>query len=204
MSFAEEESILIRKILDGSPEDFRLLIQQYRQLVSHIVSRLLDNGKDQEELGQEIFIKIYNNLSAFQFKSKLSTWIAKIAYNTCLHYLRKKKVPLYDDIVKSNKPDDESTELSKSGIYDVISNDDLPDKIFENKQVIHFVQEEINALPVYFKAVLVFYHLKDMNLQEISYITDLPLNTVKSHLFRARKLLKEKLLNKYTREELCQ
>ncbi|MCP4725539.1 MAG: sigma-70 family RNA polymerase sigma factor [bacterium] len=196
----EDDNRLVHMILEGDPDEYRILIKRYKRLVSNIVAGLVYNREDREEIGQEIFVKIYKNLSTFQFRSKLSTWIAKIAYNTCLKFLRKKKVPLYEDIAQDKKQDVDQAVLR---IDNAVSNEIPPDKDIENSQTLEFVSAEINSLPVQYRAAVTFFHLENMSLQEISRITGQPEGTVKSHLFRARKIIKDRLLEKFKREELC-
>ena len=197
MEFIDNENKLIENILVGNSDDFRILIDKYKKLVSHIVHKLVSNQTERDELGQEIFIKVYQNLSSFQYKSKLSTWIGKIAYNTCLNYLRKKKIPLYDDQIKLDK------DISTVHIEKAKSNDMLPDEILMKRDISKFINAEIEKLPVQYRKAITFFHLDNMSQQEIAEIMDLPLGTVKSYIFRARKLIKDHLLSQFTREELC-
>ena len=89
---------LVRQILDGNELAFERLIRNFQRLVSHIVFRMIDNVSDREDICQDVFVKVYKNLKGFRFDSKLSTWIARIAYNRCINFLEKKKVVLYDDL----------------------------------------------------------------------------------------------------------
>ena len=202
MNSFDSEKELIENILNGNLEDFRLLIEKYKKLVSHIIYRLVTNPSDREELGQEIFIKIYENLGSFQFKSKLSTWIGRIAYNTCLNYLRKKRIPLYDDQVSiENDLSDQSS--SRASISDVKSKTLLPDEDLMQSQTSSFLHQQIEKLPVQYRTVLTFFHLDNLSYLEIGEIMGLPEGTVKSYIFRGRKKLKDHLLAKYNMEELC-
>ena len=67
------------------------------------VFRMIPAGPEREDICQDVFLKIYQHLSRFRFESSLSTWIGRISYNTCLNYLDKKKLPLYDDLGDENK-----------------------------------------------------------------------------------------------------
>ena len=194
---------LVKKILNGNPEDFRLIINKYRKLVYHIVFRLVDNQTDREELGQEIFIKIYRSLPSFRFKSNLATWITKIAYHTSLNYLRKKKIPLYDNSLKNITKNDRTGSGDEPSIQKAVSDTALQDETFMKKEANHFLHQEIERLPVQYKQIITWYHLDSLSYQEIGEIMDMPIGTVKSYMFRARKLLKNRLLAKYKPEELC-
>jgi len=199
MNSIESEKKLVQNILDGESDNFRILIEQYRKLVSHIVCRLVSNPNDRDELGQEIFIKIYQNLQSFQFQSKLSTWIGRIAHNACLNYLRKKRIPLYDDQIANEDEKDENI----ASINDVKSQTFLPDESLNQSQVSSFLNQEIESLPCQHREIISLFHLDNMSIKEICEIMKLPEGTVKSYLFRSRKILKDRLLAKYNPEELC-
>lgn len=199
MNSFDSEKELIQNILNGDPDEFRLLIEQYKKLISHILFRLISNQNDRDELGQEIFIKIYQKLPSFQFKSKLSTWIGRIAYNSCLNYLRKKRIPLYDDQIVYEDEKDKNI----ASINDVKSQILSPDESLNQSQVSSFLNQEIDKLPYQYREIISFFHLDNMSIKEICEIMKLPEGTVKSYLFRSRKLLKERLTAKYNLEELC-
>lgn len=192
MEEREESRQLVAGIIAGETDKFQILIERYQKLVAHIVFRMVAKEADREDVCQDVFVKVYQNLATFQFGSKLSTWIATIAYNTSLNFLEKKKVPLYDDLAPS-----------ETGMERMPSDESLPDEDLEAKDISGLLREEIMNLPVQYRTILALYHLEEMSYKEISAITKLPDGTVKSHLFRARKLLKEKLLAKYSQEDLC-
>jgi RNA polymerase sigma factor (sigma-70 family) len=187
-----DSKLLVKKTLAGNRKAFESIIQQHQRLVSHIVFRMVPNQPDREDICQDVFVKVYQHLGSFQFESKLSTWIAKIAYNTCLNYLEKKKVLLFDDI----SGDDRSLESLPGNAL-------APDRLAEEKQTSSLLRKEIRKLPVHYKTIITLYHLDHMSYNEISEAMDLPGGTVKSHLFRARRLLKERLMSKYQPEDLC-
>lgn len=182
---------LVAKIIAGDARAFKSFILQYQRLVSHIVFRMIFNQADREDICQDVFVKVYQNLKEFNFESKLSTWIAKIAYNTCINYLEKKKVLLMDDLTS------EGQSLDRCSADDI-----LPDESVEKNDLSFRLQAEMEKMPVHFRTILTLYHLDEMSYCEISEIMQLPEGTVKSYLFRARRLLKKKLLSKYQKEEL--
>ena len=190
----------VKKILDGDSQSFRLLVQDYQKLVAHVVFRMISNQADREEIAQEVFLKVYQNLSKFEFNSKLSTWIAKIAYNLSLNFLQKKKVTLLDD-VKNQNTDSGNGKLN-SAIETVYDESDLPDTFTMVNQRNEILNEAIKKLPIQQKTIVTLYHLDEMSYKEIAEIMDLPEGTVKSYLFRARKSLKEQLLKEYQLEEI--
>ena len=189
----EQEILLVEQIQAGDKDAFRLFINQYQKLVFHIVYKTCPDNKDLEDLCQDIFVKIYRNLNGFRNDCKMSTWIAKIAYNTCLNYLKKKKVDLYDDI----SPD-------YVHLDDLSGYTPLPDQNLEQQDVSEHLAKAISRLPGHYQTILQLYHVDEMQYGEISNIMDLPVGTVKSYLFRARNLLKKELLKVYHKEEIWQ
>ena len=187
-----DSKLLVEKTLAGNKKAFESLIGQHQRLVSHFVFRMIENPGDREDLCQDVFLKVYENLGGFKFESKLSTWIAKIAYNTCLNHLEKKRLPLLGDLT----PDERSWDRIPGSAAG-------PHELVQGKELGTLLRSEINKLPVHYRTILTLYHLDQMSYNEIGEIINLPEGTVKSHLFRARKLLKARLTMKYQPEDLC-
>ena len=188
-----DEKGLILKILSGDQQALRQFIDMHQRLVSHIVFRMIPIEREREDICQNIFIKIYQNLGTFHFQSKLSTWIGAIAYNTCLNYLEKKKIPLREDI-----PGDYS--IPDYADTDVL----LPDAHVEREDTSIRIRRELMKLPAIFRTILTLFYLDELSYREIGAVMDLPEGTVKSYLFRGRKYLKDRLLRKYQPEEIWQ
>ena len=186
-----DEKNIIKKILSGEKGAFEQFVEDYQKLVAHIVFRIVPSVQDREDVCQEVFIKIYRNLSGFKYKSKLSTWIARIARNTALNHLEKKKIPSYNDLT----PENEDIENVPDGIVNPLTQTEMSDTA-------EIVRAELAEMPVKYREILTLYHLENMSYEEITEITDLPAGTVKSHLFRGRKFLKDRLLLKYEKKEL--
>ena len=171
--------MLIDRIVGGDTDAFQLVVQEYQTLVSHIVFRMIGNRSEREDLCQEVFIRIYRNLARFRFQAKFSTWIASIAYNACANHLKKKRLPLYDD--------DPHFSERRAG------DSPLPDIRAEGLDMMQRLQEEMARLPAAHRAVLTLFHVDGYRYAEIGMITGLPEGTVKSYLFRGRKMLKDRL-----------
>ena len=182
---------IIKQIQAGNNDAFRLFVDRYQRLVGHIVYRMVSDATSREDLCQDIFLKIYQNLNRFRFESKVSTWIAKIAYNTSINHLKKKKIPLFDDRTGE-----------KVFLENISGDHELPDTFVEQKDRKSRIETEINQMNIRYRTILTLYHLEEMTYTEISQIMDLPMNTVKSDLFRARKNLRKKLMAKYQKEEI--
>jgi len=175
--FNEKE--VVTRVLNGDLRAFELLVKQYEKLIFYVIHRLVKEQQAAEDICQEVFIKVYNSLARFSFQSKLSTWVARIAYLTAINYVRK-----YHREKASEYPED-----IENHHFTV----DTPEQLLTKKDTANYVEQLILQLPEKYRAVLTLYHLNEFSGPEIEEITGMPEGTVKSYLFRARKLLKEKL-----------
>jgi RNA polymerase sigma-70 factor (ECF subfamily) len=174
--FDEEKTI--NEILKGNLTAFQHIVKQYQNLVYSILNRMMTNDEDIEDVGQEVFIKVYDNLKNFKRESKLSTWIAKITYNVAVNYIKKNSKQQFNTI-------DERSDFQFSS--------ETPETKLIGKEFDIYINKLISELPLQYRTVITLYHLDDFSLQEIQKITKFPEGTIKGYLFRARKLLKEKL-----------
>lgn len=189
---------LVDEILGGETKRFETVIKNTKGLVTQIVFKMINSVEDRRDLAQEIYLKAYQNLSKFRFQSKLSTWIGQIAYNTCLHYLEKKKLVILDH--DDSRTQEELLESLSKKLTSHSSESTEPD-IFKGP-LSEIIQAEIEKLSPLYKTLVTLYHQEELSYEEITQITDLPMGTVKNYLFRARKKLKDSLLLNYKREEL--
>lgn len=188
----DDEKRLIEKILGGDQKSFEYFIEKYKKLVFHVVYRLIYNNEDREDICQEVFVKAYQNLGSFKNEAKLSTWLARIAYNTSLNHISKKKEKMIEDYAH----DEESL------LEQIKSKETSPAAWVERKDTKNRLFNEIEMLTEQQKTILSLYHWEEMSYEEIGEVMNLPLGTVKNYLFRARKSLKEKLERKYEENEL--
>jgi RNA polymerase sigma-70 factor (ECF subfamily) len=187
-----DDRVLVTAVLNHDAEAFRFLIRRYERLVIHMVFRMVRNEADREDLCQDIFIRVYDKLHTFRFESKLSTWIARVAYNACAGFLQRKKLWLWGDWKHTGENDeDEPHEEWSEGIA---GSHHTPEVILEKDERRELLEKHVKLLKPTQQTVLLLFHQDDLPMEEIAEVTGLPLNTVKSHLFRARKLLREKLM----------
>lgn len=172
------DKVIVMNILNGNIQDFAVVVKNTEKLVTQIVRKMTTNEDDQKDLVQDIYLKAYRNLSSFQFKSKLATWIANIAYNTTINYLQKKKIPII------------GMETSIENKLIVTENAELETI---KAETIEILTQEINKLPPLYKTLITLYHLEELPNKEIVEITNLPEGTIKSYLSRARKILKDNI-----------
>ena len=174
-----DDRSLVRRIQDGDMHAFRYLIRHHERLVWHMVGRVVTNESEREELCQDVFLKVYNSLGGFAFQSKLSTWIATIAYRHALNHLRTRKAAMTD------LPSDDSAS--------VFVETQTPESVAVESDLNGYIHTLIDRLPIQYRTIVNLYHLEEMSYAEIGVVMDLPEGTVKSYLFRARALLKEQL-----------
>ncbi len=195
-----EDRYLVNLVLKGDNGAFTTIIRNTERLVSQIVFKMIRDTEDRKDLAQDIYLKAYKGLASFTFRAALSTWIAQIAYNTCINHLEKKKHALLGDWEETAGDDTEETDhllntplgLAGAGA----------DQGVLQKQRTAIIQQAIEALPPLYKTLITLYHNEELSYEEITSITGLPIGTVKNYLFRARKTLKEHLLKQYKKEEL--
>jgi RNA polymerase sigma-70 factor (ECF subfamily) len=186
---------LVDQVLGGDTPAFDEIISMTEGLVAQIVCRLISNEEDRKDIVQDIYLKVFHHLKGFRFQSKLSTWVAQIAYNTCNSHLQKRRLPLHV------LPDGEGAGPG-SGRSNTIRAAEETDEPILQKELTGILQAEIGRLPPLYQTLVGLYHQEELTYQEMARITGLPEGTVKSYLFRARKMLKEKLLSKYKMEKL--
>jgi len=184
-----DDQTQVSRVVGGDKQAFRLLIKRHERLVAHMVGRLVDRHEDREELCQDVFLKVYEKISEFNFQSKLSTWIATIAYRMAINHLRKKKIAL------SDIPEEE-----RFTAHFVSDND--PQENMEDDEIEAMTLKLIDQLPPHYKTILTLYHVDQMNYSEIGEVTGMPEGTIKNYLFRARNLLKEKVKKYLGKEQL--
>lgn len=186
---------LVSNILSGHRQDFSVLISNTQNLVSHIVFKMINNPEERKDIVQDVYLKVYSKLYTFKFKSKLSTWIGQIAYNTCLNHLGKKSNLVFDQM-------DDIEELSSHDmhLHQELSIE-LESRIYR-KETKAILEKEIENLPPLYRTLITLFHTKEMSYKEIGQITNLPEGTIKNYLYRARKKLREGLLLVYQKDDL--
>lgn len=192
---------LVERVLGGDTNAFGIIVKNTENLVAKIVFDTITNDGDRKDIAQDIYLKAYQKLPSFKFQSKLSTWIAQISYNTCIDYLRRKKLVLAENALG------ESESGTDNEMLDMINNTKgnfggSADTFVIKKNVAEIVKAGIEKLPVMYKTLVTLYHNEELSYEEIGTITGLPEGTVKSYLFRARKELKNHLLLQYKKEDL--
>ena len=177
------DSEILEKIRGGAKHHYARLVDRYKDRAFTLAVRMLKNREDAEEAIQDAFIRAYNGLERFEGNAKFSTWFYRIVYNVCLTRLGKRK----DDFIRIDYEDDEGYNLHDPALFSSTEND------IESRDMIALVKQTIESLPEKYASVLSLFYFQELSHGEICEITQLPLGTVKIHLFRARALLQKRL-----------
>ncbi len=184
-----EDAQLIQDALAGDELAFGRLRQKYQNAIYNLISRMVRDRQEVEDLTQEAFIKAFTSLQTFNDEYAFSTWLYKIATNNCIDHIRRKKLQTFS----IDKP-----LTSKDGEYTF----ELPDTSFEpDRDIIDsqrkaILKQAIASLPPKYRRVIELRHVEEREYQDIAKILKLPLGTVKAHIFRARELLYKYLRDK--------
>ena len=166
---------LILRARRGQADAFSEIVTKHQTNVFNVCYRVLHNRSDAEDLAQETFMRAYDKLHTFDLEREFGPWIRRIAANLSLNFLESQKA---------------STELDDERDQDQSQN---PSQQVEVKERSEQIRNALSSLPSNYRIVIELRHYQEMSYDEIADELKIPLSDVKSHLFRARKLLAEKL-----------
>ncbi|MFN8399399.1 MAG: sigma-70 family RNA polymerase sigma factor [Anaerolineales bacterium] len=166
---------LILRARRGDPEAYGDLVTRHQTGVFNVCYRILHNRADAEDLAQETFIRALDRLHTFDLEREFSPWIRRVAANLCLNHIEAQK--------PSAPLDEERDEDKTQG----------PGEQVEVKERSEQIRSALASLPPHYRLVVELRHYQELSYDEIASELNIPLSDVKSHLFRARKLLAEKL-----------
>jgi RNA polymerase sigma factor (sigma-70 family) len=176
----QEDSHYIERVINGDVAAYSSLVEKHKNLVFSIAIKILNNREDAEEIAQDTFLKAYGSLKTFEKKSKFSTWLYRIAYNSAISRKRKKKMEVVeiDDHIMFNY----STDEISSNVY----------QIHETEQV-RLIDQALLALPEEDNVLISLFYKSEHSIEDISYITGLTQSNVKVKLHRIRKKMYESI-----------
>jgi RNA polymerase sigma factor (sigma-70 family) len=181
----DTEGRLLRRLQLGSKGAVDELIDRYGRLVEHICRRLIDDPDDRADAYQVVFIKAWQNIAGFRRQSSLATWLGRIAYNQCMNI---RQVANKKKQVEANSLEHLATPEPSPLTRVMLSDIELQ------------LDSKITKLPPVPRMVLSLYHYQGMSYADIAEVTGLSMNTVKSHLFRARNELKKILAKEFAEQ----
>jgi RNA polymerase sigma factor (sigma-70 family) len=178
----DDDRALVAAVQAGTPGAFERLVQQYQGLCWHVVQRMVRHPEDARDLCQESFLRVHQCLHQWRGDRPLSGWIGQVAYSMAKRHLERKRIPIAEPAA-----DDGHSPM------DAVSDGfDLEGTVADAETDRH-LHAAIESLPPLQRTLLTLYHLNELPIGEISRITELPENTIKSHLFRSRKRLRDLL-----------
>lgn len=172
----KQETTIINQIKGGDTRAFSVLVDRYKDLVFTLALRMLKNREEAEEVSQDTFLKVYKALSKFKGDSKLSTWVYRVAYNSCL------------DRIKKNKKGHLEIEIDSFSEYPLKTLDNALEtmELEEQQTTIRDCLQKLNGKDAF---LLTLFYFEELSLAEISQVVNLAPNTVKVSIHRARKKL---------------
>ena len=182
----QDDQLLVAASKNGDQEAFAQLVQRYQRIVFNLVYRMLQQYEEATEITQETFLAAWQGLPSFRGDARFPTWLYRIAYNCSLKQLELRKrdralqiaLEAEKTLEQANDQQRENAELDA-----------------HDRQML--IQEHLSHLPSKYRIVLVLRHLQDMTYEEMAEILTMPVGTIKTHLFRARNLLKERIQSIY-------
>ena len=186
---SREDSALIDRAAAGDEKAFSKIFEKYNRALRFHVARMVKDRDVIDDLIQEIFLKAFSNLGSYNTGFAFSTWLYRIATNHTIDHLRKKKLKtLSIDAPLQSKDGDMYLEVPDTSAK--------ADELILNKQRDKIILDALESLPSKYRSVIEMRHMEEKSYQEISEELDLPLGTVKAHIFRARELLYKYLKDK--------
>jgi RNA polymerase sigma-70 factor (ECF subfamily) len=177
---------LVALTLKGEERAFRELVDRYRARIYTFVLRIVKDREEAGDIAQEAFIKVYSSLRSYDPSRNFSSWLFKIAQNIAIDYLRKRRP---EEISLDATFETGSGEVS----LQIPSRELEPDRGIESMEIheaIEIAVADLGAIP---RSAVLLRHVEGKSYEEIAEILGIPLGTVKTHIFRARRLLRAKL-----------
>jgi RNA polymerase sigma-70 factor (ECF subfamily) len=169
--------MIVARVAAGQKELFRLLVRRHEQAVYGMGMSFFRNAEDAADFVQDVFLKAYRSLARFEGRARFSTWLYKIAYNTAVNGITRKKD--YRSLAE--------------GEGEPANTEETPERELLRKSAKEAVLAALEGLPERYRVCVDLFFFYERTYQEIELITGYPVNTIKSHVFRAKKMLRDRL-----------
>ncbi len=179
MPVSDEE--LARRAAEGDAEAFGELVERHQRLVFNLCLRAMRDYDRAAEMAQEVFLRAWRSIGSFRGDSRFTTWLYTISHNLCINRLSS----LDRDSRQLVAEDDVAEELTQ-----LPSKEEGPAEAYEKKELKGWIHRQIELLPDRYRMVITLFYLQELSYQEIADVTGLPIGTVKTHLFRAKEMLR--------------
>lgn len=181
---------LVAHACSGSEGAYRELLGRYQRPVFSLVYRMVRDREQAEDLAQETFVKVFNNIERYDPQYKFSSWIFKIASNLAIDHLRRKELQTVS--LDGSRMAQTAEEVEASRIS-VASDDETPEEALEAKELGAEIERAIGKLRPEYRTAILLRHVEGRPYEEIAVIMGIPLGTVKTFIHRARLELREAL-----------
>jgi len=187
MSDREIDQQLVERAQRGDKQAFGLLVSKYQRKLMRLLSRLVRDSAEVEDVAQETFIKAYRALPSFRGDSAFYTWLYRIGINTAKNFLvsQGRRAPT------STGFDSEEAETFEEG--EQLRDNNTPERLMLSKQIAETVDAAMESLPEELRTAIMLRELEGMSYEEIANVMECPIGTVRSRIFRAREAISEKL-----------
>lgn len=188
MSTGLNDNEIISQVLNGDQQAYAELVNRHQNYVFTLSLRMVKSREDAEEVAQDVFIKAYKYLADFRGASKFTTWLYTIVNNTCISFLRKKKLEIHS--------------LDNEKVFELADNNDsgMRANLVEQKSRIAMVKKAIGLLNPADAEVVTLFYQAEQSLEEMAQILGIEVNAAKVRLHRARTRLKEKMESHFEEE----
>jgi RNA polymerase sigma-70 factor (ECF subfamily) len=178
---------LVERVQRGDKKAFELLVSKYQRKLMRLVSRLVHDQAEAEDVVQESFIKAYRALANFRGDSAFYTWLYRIGVNTAKNYLvtQGRRAPTSTDA----DIEEAETFVDADGLRDI----NTPESLLASKQIAETVNAAMLALPEELRNAITLREIEGLSYDEIAEVMLCPIGTVRSRIFRAREAIAEKL-----------
>ncbi|HMV12028.1 MAG TPA: RNA polymerase sigma factor RpoE [Nitrosomonas sp.] len=188
MSDREIDQQLVERVQQGDKRAFDLLVVKYQRKLARLLSQLIRDPVEVEDIAQETFIKAYRALPSFRGDSAFYTWLYRIGINTAKNFLvsQGRKVPT----IEGNFDNEDAENFEEAAKYKEVS---TPESELMSKQVAQTVNKTLDSLPEELRTAIVLREIEGLSYEDIASMMGCPIGTVRSRIFRAREAIAEKL-----------
>lgn len=187
MGDRETDRLLVERVQAGDKQAFGLLVTKYQRKLARLVSRMVRDSAEVEDIVQDSFIRAYRALPSFRNESAFYTWLYRIGVNTAKNWLvtHGRRAQL-----TSTTDDDESEIYTEP---ELLRNYETPERLLITKQIGQTVNSVVESLPEDLRTALTLREIEGLSYEEIADVMDCPIGTVRSRIFRARDAIALKL-----------
>ncbi|GAA4405418.1 RNA polymerase sigma factor [Advenella faeciporci] len=187
MSDRDVDAELVARVQKGDKRAFDLLVLKYQRKIMRLLSRMLNNQAEVEDIAQETFIKAYRALPQFRGESAFYTWLYRIAINTARNWLSSNQRKM---LVSDTFETKEGETFSQS---DNLIDIDTPESRMVSSEIAQTVNKAIEDLPEDLRTAIVLREMEGLSYEEIAQTMECPIGTVRSRIFRAREAIAARL-----------